>query len=225
MDAETLDKSRASVSTSSTGVATGGPSSSSAAWLGTVEAPQQQRNGRGHSPAFPVTFAHPAGTGSMSSLLGPQSGSSMSGLVHSENGDSNEPSTSPDGQSNRPTPTSSTAGGASSDHQPRQGQGQGQSQSQSQSQQQQMKMEQVGAAAAAAAMYRARGGYATVLGAAASSPSSLMGATPGNDFGVPAPWGDMSGSTGMTPVSEGVLRTIMQMGTMETMDLGWDSNP
>lgn len=32
-----------------------------------------------------------------------------------------------------------------------------------------------------------------------------------------------TGTTGMTPVSEGVLRTMLQMGAMETMDMGWDN--
>lgn len=30
-------------------------------------------------------------------------------------------------------------------------------------------------------------------------------------------------TSGMTPMSEGVLRTMLQMGPMETMDLGWDN--
>lgn len=30
---------------------------------------------------------------------------------------------------------------------------------------------------------------------------------------------------GMTPMSEGVLRTMLQIGPMETMDLGWDNPP
>ncbi|KAK7745387.1 hypothetical protein SLS53_002883 [Cytospora paraplurivora] len=34
-----------------------------------------------------------------------------------------------------------------------------------------------------------------------------------------------TGTTGMTPVSEGVLRTMLQMGAMETMDMGWDNPP
>lgn len=34
-----------------------------------------------------------------------------------------------------------------------------------------------------------------------------------------------SGTSGMTPVSEGVLRTMLQMGPMETMDMGWDAQP
>ncbi|KAF3764776.1 hypothetical protein M406DRAFT_258289 [Cryphonectria parasitica EP155] len=32
-----------------------------------------------------------------------------------------------------------------------------------------------------------------------------------------------STGTGMTPMSEGMLRTMLQMGPMETMDLGWDN--
>ena len=34
-----------------------------------------------------------------------------------------------------------------------------------------------------------------------------------------------AGPTGMTPMSEGVLRTMLQMGPMETMDMGWDNPP
>lgn len=34
-----------------------------------------------------------------------------------------------------------------------------------------------------------------------------------------------SGTTGMTTVSDGVLRTMLQMGPMETMDMGWDAQP
>ncbi|KAK3394551.1 fungal-specific transcription factor domain-containing protein [Podospora didyma] len=48
--------------------------------------------------------------------------------------------------------------------------------------------------------------------------------TPGGDFSVPGGWSDMPGQPGMTPVAEGVLRSIMAMGPMETMDLGWDTN-
>ncbi|OIW34970.1 hypothetical protein CONLIGDRAFT_675914 [Coniochaeta ligniaria NRRL 30616] len=40
-----------------------------------------------------------------------------------------------------------------------------------------------------------------------------------NEFGG---W-EMPGQTGMTPVAEGVLRSIMSMGPMDTMDLGWDT--
>ncbi|KAH8889536.1 hypothetical protein GQ53DRAFT_218441 [Thozetella sp. PMI_491] len=54
-----------------------------------------------------------------------------------------------------------------------------------------------------------------------------MPETPSNgaDF-VTGGWPDMSGqaTTGMTPVAEGVLRSIMSMDPMETMDLGWEPN-
>lgn len=53
----------------------------------------------------------------------------------------------------------------------------------------------------------------------------LMSADPNsNDYMISEGW-NMNGQTGMTPVSEGVLRTIINMGPMETMDLGWGSNP
>lgn len=45
-----------------------------------------------------------------------------------------------------------------------------------------------------------------------------------SDFSVTADWG-MSGQTDMAQGAEGVLRSIMQMAPMETMDLGWSSNP
>lgn len=53
----------------------------------------------------------------------------------------------------------------------------------------------------------------------------LMSADPNsNDYMISEGW-NMNGQTAMTPVSEGVLRTIINMGPMETMDLGWGSNP
>jgi hypothetical protein len=46
-----------------------------------------------------------------------------------------------------------------------------------------------------------------------------------DQFAVPQGWGMaqemQAGGTAMTPVSEGVLRSIMQMGPLETMDLQW----
>lgn len=66
------------------------------------------------------------------------------------------------------------------------------------------------------------------------------GLTPGRHFGAPETpkvdstdaagagdfsWDNFGASTGMTPMSEGVLRTMLQMGPMETMDLGWDNPP
>lgn len=71
------------------------------------------------------------------------------------------------------------------------------------------------------------------------------GLTPGRQFGGGAPetpkdaaadggagagagefsWESFGAGSGMTPMSEGVLRTIMQMEPMETMDLGWGDAP
>lgn len=48
--------------------------------------------------------------------------------------------------------------------------------------------------------------------------------TPGT-FSMPSEWPEMPSQPGMTPVAQGVLRSILAMGTMDTMDLGWDSNP
>ncbi|KAH8735470.1 fungal-specific transcription factor domain-containing protein [Ilyonectria robusta] len=43
-------------------------------------------------------------------------------------------------------------------------------------------------------------------------------------FVLPEGWGDIQGQTGVTPVGEGVLRALMNMGPMDAMDLSsWDS--
>ncbi len=61
-----------------------------------------------------------------------------------------------------------------------------------------------------------------------SDGGGMAGMMPGdpssNDYMIPEGW-NLAGQTAMTPVSEGVLRTIIQMGPMETMDLGWGANP
>lgn len=62
------------------------------------------------------------------------------------------------------------------------------------------------------------------------------GLTPDQNFTMPdtpgkATGGDAAGENsgefqwGMTPVSEGVLRTMLQLGPMETMDMGWVGPP
>ncbi|KAL1883883.1 hypothetical protein VTK73DRAFT_7671 [Phialemonium thermophilum] len=38
-------------------------------------------------------------------------------------------------------------------------------------------------------------------------------------------WANMSGQAAMTPVAEGVFRSMMSMGNIETMDIAWDANP
>lgn len=74
------------------------------------------------------------------------------------------------------------------------------------------------------------------------NPSSLDGSTQGffadpssftmpnmgdqsGAFALPSGWGDIPGQTGVTPVGEGVLRALMNMGPMDAMDLSsWDPN-
>ncbi|KAH6636717.1 fungal-specific transcription factor domain-containing protein [Chaetomium tenue] len=54
--------------------------------------------------------------------------------------------------------------------------------------------------------------------------SSAAGGDRAAEFpGHTAPtWADMSGQQGMTPVAEGVLRSIMGMGPIDGMDMGWE---
>lgn len=51
-----------------------------------------------------------------------------------------------------------------------------------------------------------------------------MPETPGADFGMSNAWGELQGQPGMTPGAEGVLRSLMNMGPMDAMDLSsWDA--
>ncbi|KAL2019245.1 hypothetical protein VTK56DRAFT_9972 [Thermocarpiscus australiensis] len=58
-------------------------------------------------------------------------------------------------------------------------------------------------------------------------PGVSTGLTPDQRFGMPETpgWPEMPAQPGMTPVAEGVLRSIMAMNQMDTMDLGWEPNP
>lgn len=55
-----------------------------------------------------------------------------------------------------------------------------------------------------------------------SMPDPPPGPPGSAEFPVPSGWGEMPQQTNMTPVADGVLRSIMTMGAMDTMDLGWD---
>jgi hypothetical protein len=53
--------------------------------------------------------------------------------------------------------------------------------------------------------------------------SAASGDGTGEFSGHTAPtWADMPGQQGMTPVAEGVLRSIMGMGPIDGMDMGWE---
>jgi hypothetical protein len=49
-----------------------------------------------------------------------------------------------------------------------------------------------------------------------------MPETPGRSFDVPSGWEMSNQTTGLTPVGEGVFRTLMGLGSMDPMDLGWE---
>jgi hypothetical protein len=47
----------------------------------------------------------------------------------------------------------------------------------------------------------------------------------GHDFTVPTAWGDLDGGTGMTPVTNEALRNLLNMGSMDGIDMGaWETN-
>lgn len=50
------------------------------------------------------------------------------------------------------------------------------------------------------------------------------GPSPG-DFSVSPGWPEIPPQPGMTPVAEGLFRSMMGMGPMETMEMGWEPNP
>lgn len=49
-----------------------------------------------------------------------------------------------------------------------------------------------------------------------------MPETPGRSFDVPSGWEMSNQTTGLTPVGEGVFRTLMGLGPMDPMDIGWE---
>ena len=207
---EDTENTRASVS-SSAGMGSG--------WLGADQQIPTRERSAAHSPAYAamtgVQFSNPA----IHPIL-----STSSGFGQSENGESNDTGTSPDGLSNRPTPNSSTASDPRQTLGPGRLGGSGRNSFEASpapshrnlaGQSQQSDMERnVSAFFNDPANGFSMGPGMTPL---------LTTETPGGDFAVPQGW-EMPGQPGMTPVAEGVLRNLMQMGTMEGMDLGWDAN-
>lgn len=151
--------------------------------------------------------------------------------------------TSQDGPSNRPTPNSGSTGGGDNRHNLVPGGSNGMRNSRSYEaspaaasssshlrQTNKPTHQSEGEAAAAAFfgdMQNGTGGFD--LGPDVSTgltPRFTLGDTPGDVYNVPPVW-DIPGGTGMTPVSDGVLRTIMSMDPMDpmdTMDMGWDTS-
>lgn len=160
-------------------------------------------------------------SGSMYDKSGSSSGR-VTGFGQSESSGDNNMSGSPDGdQSNRPTPNStasdprvSMAGGLD---------GSGRNSFDTNSATAQSNNNARGSADANANYFNDAGGFGIRTGLTPNQRFSMPD-TPGADFGMPNGWGDLQGQTGMTPVAEGVLRSLMNMGPMDAMDLSsWDA--
>ena len=164
--------------------------------------------------------------------------------------------TSPDCQSNRPTPNSSTTGASSSDHQQRQslaapggglvnggGGGSGRNSFETSPVPSHQNLGSLsgttpsdvdrGTVNPYFADPSPFGGLATGLTpdphqrfgmpGAGGDASGVAGRGGGGEFtGHAATWADMAGPQGMTPGSEGMLRSII-LGSMEGMDMAWDA--
>jgi len=197
-------------------------------WLGAEQQLPTRDRSAGHSPVFPmqgVSYSHAGGNPILSSTSG-----TLSGFGQSENGETNDTSTSPDGPSNRPTPNSSAAsdqrqGGGSSAGGLAPGRINNASEGNSFAASPVSPHQNITSQAEMERNVSAFFGDPTNGFTMSTGLTPMMtGETPGNEFAVPAGWEMQGQTTGMTPVSEGVLRTIMQMGPMETMDLGWAAN-
>jgi hypothetical protein len=172
------------------------------------------------------------------------SGGSMGGFGQSDSATDNDMSLSPEAQSNRPTPNSSSA----SDHRPHtnghqvSGSGPNSFEASPVSAHQPLtspnaidstQQQQPPPPPPPQAYYGGHDAFginnmnpnqrfpASTTGVPGVSAVAGVGGVAG--FEVPS-WQDMSSQPGMTPVAEGVLRSLMNMGPMDAMDLSsWDS--
>ncbi|EJT68416.1 C6 transcription factor Prf [Gaeumannomyces tritici R3-111a-1] len=152
-------------------------------------------------------------------VLGSRSTGSMSGFGQSDNGDTGDMATTPNtGASNQPTPNSSTPS------EQRQGSLGAIAGARSSFDASPVSPHQ-GAMTSQAEMEPGAGAFFGQQQGFAMAPDiSMISDANADDFSVTPDWG-MSGQTDMAQGAEGVLRSIMQMAPMETMDLGWSSNP
>ncbi len=184
-------------------------SGAGSSWLGADQQLPTRERSVGHSP--PVFSMHGVSFGSISANQ----------ILSTSSCETNDTSTTPDGQSNRPTPNSSAA----SEH--RQGLAPGPLNTSGRNSFSASPVSPNQNIGNQAEMERSVSAFFNdpdnSFSMGTGMTPMMTAETPGNEFTVPAGW-EIPGQTGMTPGAEGVLRTIMQMGPMETMDLGWDSN-
>ncbi|KAK4238237.1 hypothetical protein C8A03DRAFT_43979 [Achaetomium macrosporum] len=154
------------------------------------------------------------------------------------------PGTSPDGQSNRPTPNSSTTGTSDPQQRTNLTPGAGTGHLNGGSGRNSFETSPVSSHHNLSGMSSTTPSDVerNVNAAFFGDPSSFgipaavsTGMTPDQRFsmapaggdtpGAAATWADMTGQQGMTPVAEGVFRSIMAMGPIEGMEMGWEPAP
>jgi hypothetical protein len=150
--------------------------------------------------------------------------SSMAGFGQSEStADTNDMSVSPEAQSNRPTPNSSAA----SDHRPHgnghvNGSGPNSFETSPVSAHQALTSPNGVDGTQQPSYYGDHNAFG--ISNMAQNQRFSVPSTAVSGFDVPNGWQDLSSQPGMTPVAEGVLRSLMNMGPMDAMDLSsWDS--
>ncbi|KAK1598068.1 fungal-specific transcription factor domain-containing protein [Colletotrichum navitas] len=180
----------------------------------------------GANNAYSIPMHGNALTPSSGSMYDKSASSSgrLTGLGQSESSGDNNMSGSPDGDnsSNRPTPNSSssdqrvnmTAGGI---------EGSGQNSFEVGPATAQQNINPRGDTDENANYFNSTSAFDIRTGLT-PNPRFSIPDTPGADFGMSTGWGDVQGQAGMTPGAEGVLRSLMNMGPMDAMDLSsWDA--
>lgn len=148
---------------------------------------------------------------------------SSAGYVTSENSTGADAGLSPDtaySSSNRPTPNSTTPSESRSNLQPGTNSG-GTSYETSPASTHQTRLPSGGSSIGG--FFASHTDYSGIP-SSGFTPENTFGLpeTPGKDFPVPPEWEMSQQTTGLTPVGEGVFRTLMGLG-MDPMDLGWEA--
>ena len=123
--------------------------------------------------------------------------------------------------SNRPTPNSSTPSESRSNLQPGQSNSQGGSYAASPTASNQARVPPHDGRTLSS-FFSTQPDYSSIPAGLTPDNTFSMPETPGRSFDVPSGWEMNNQSTGLTPVGEGVFRTLMGLGPMDPMDLGWE---
>ncbi|KAG0649833.1 Citrinin biosynthesis transcriptional activator ctnR [Hyphodiscus hymeniophilus] len=149
------------------------------------------------------------------------------GYVNSESSNANDSSFSPNtgnSDSNRPTPNSTTPSESRANlkHSQRSG---GASYETSPASSHNARVPVAADSRSMSAFFSGQPDYSTIpsTGMTPDNNAFTMPDTPGREFQVPPGWEMSGGTTGLTPVGQGVFNQLMGLGPMDAMDLGgWD---